>query len=184
MLGTGWLKPWRASAFAKLRIGMFLGLVVYAMPTAFILWIISTLIHFAELLEKLDLLRTKFVVISKSGGTAETLMQAMATFEALEKSGFYQTKYLNMFRHHRTDGWKTNPLRHFLTHNIIFRCLNLILGLAGVILRLQMLGLLPAAIVGLDIDKIRAGAKTVLISFSMQKLRTFLLQFPLHFSCK
>src|SRR5690606_26039307 len=38
---------------------------------------------FATMLEKLDLHRTKFVAISKSGGTGETLMQTIAVLEAL-----------------------------------------------------------------------------------------------------
>src|ERR1043166_9295539 len=41
----------------------------------------------AAALKRFDLKRTHFVAISKSGGTAETLMQALTAAEALEKAG-------------------------------------------------------------------------------------------------
>ena len=42
----------------------------------------------AALLERLPLATTRFVAISKSGGTGETLMQAIAVLSALDKAGF------------------------------------------------------------------------------------------------
>src|SRR5690606_134577 len=44
-------------------------------------------VTFATMLEKLDLHRAKFVAISKSGGTGETLMQTIAVIEALTAAG-------------------------------------------------------------------------------------------------
>jgi glucose-6-phosphate isomerase len=42
---------------------------------------------FAALLGSLDLARTAFLVISKSGSTAETLTQMLVCMDALAKSG-------------------------------------------------------------------------------------------------
>ena len=42
---------------------------------------------FGRLLERLPLATTRFVAISKSGGTAETLMQTIAVMTALERAG-------------------------------------------------------------------------------------------------
>ena len=53
-------------------------------------------LSFAELLARLPLATTRFVAISKSGGTAETLMQTIAALSALKEAGL-QTRIPDLF---------------------------------------------------------------------------------------
>jgi glucose-6-phosphate isomerase len=118
---------------------------------------------FAALLKTLPLKATKFVSISKSGGTGETLLQTIAAITALRGAGIAEDKI----------GWhfqglseparpgKLHALRAllepfgvpFLEHHT---------GVGGRYSVLTNCGLLPAAVLGLDIVALRQGAAKAL----------------------
>ena len=117
---------------------------------------------FASLLARLPLATTRFVAISKSGGTGETLMQAAAVLAALRKAGLEKRiGELVLGLSEPVIGGKRNGLRdlltpfgvNFLTHDT---------GVGGRFSVLTNVGLLPAAVLGLDLGAIRDGAAAAL----------------------
>ena len=115
-------------------------------------------ITFDHVLHRLPLASTRFVAISKSGGTGETLMQTIAVLTAIEKAGL-RARPADLFlglSEPRRDGAR-NALRdlmepegiEFLEHHT---------GIGGRYSVLTNVGLLPAAVMGLDIAAIRQGA--------------------------
>lgn len=112
----------------------------------------------SEALSQFDLRSTRFVVISKSGGTAETLTQALSAAEAIEKAG--GGKYL---KHHFviiTEPRK-NALRDF-AESIEAPIVDHPVGVGGRYSVLTVVGVLPALLMGLDVAALRAGANRVL----------------------
>ena len=105
-----------------------------------------------------DLKTTRFIVISKSGGTAETLMQALTAADAIEKAG--GAKYLKYHFAVVTEP-KASPLRSF-AQSIGAPVLDHPGGVGGRYSVLTMVGALPALIMGLDVKALRAGAQAVL----------------------
>src|SRR5262245_44030507 len=113
---------------------------------------------FAELLAKLPHATSRFVAISKSGGTAETLMQTIAVLSALRDAGL-QTRIPDIFlgiTEPATSG-KANGLRDLLGQYHV-PMLNHDAGVGGRYTVLTNVGLLPAAMLGLDVAAVRAGA--------------------------
>lgn len=113
---------------------------------------------FSEMLGRLPLATTKFVAISKSGGTGETLMQTMAVLDALTRAGL-DTKIPDLLlglSEPAKPGGK-NGLRSMLEHFKV-PMLDHHTGIGGRFSVLTNVGLLPAAVAGLDIAAIRAGA--------------------------
>ncbi len=115
-------------------------------------------VTFQTLLTKLDLKRTRFIAISKSGGTGETLMQTIACLDALKAAGLESAigkQFLGLSEPIKKG--KTNALRALLApYNVPF--LEHHTGVGGRYSVLSNTGLLPAAILGLDIVKLRKGA--------------------------
>ncbi len=113
---------------------------------------------FQSLLSRLDLKRTRFIAISKSGGTGETLMQTIACLEALMRAGLEASigeQFLGLSE--PTKLGKVNALRALLApYNVPF--LDHHTGVGGRYSVLSNTGLLPAAVLGLDIAKFRKGA--------------------------
>ena len=110
-----------------------------------------------DTLKSVDLKTTRFVVISKSGGTAETLFQALTAAEAIEKAG--GGKWL---KHHFAA--ITEPKKSVLTDfadSIGAPKLDHPLGIGGRYSVLSMVGVLPALLMGMDVSALRAGAKAV-----------------------
>jgi glucose-6-phosphate isomerase len=105
-----------------------------------------------------DLKTTRFAAISKSGGTAETLMQVLTAADAIEKAG--GGKYLKYHFAVVTEP-KPSPLRAF-ADSIGAPSLDHPLGIGGRYSVLSVVGVLPALILGLDVAALRAGAKAVL----------------------
>ena len=108
-------------------------------------------------LKRFDLKKTHFVAISKSGGTAETLMQVLTAADALEKAGVKSlAKHFTIITEPHdsalagfADGIGAARLEHPT-------------GVGGRYSVLTMVGLLPALLMGVDVKKLRAGAQSVL----------------------
>jgi len=115
-------------------------------------------VTFDVVLHRLPLGTTRFVSISKSGGTGETLMQTIAVLSALEKAGLRARPADIMLglSEPRRDGAK-NALRDLLEPEGV-RFLDHHTGIGGRYSVLTNVGLLPAAVLGLDIAAIRQGA--------------------------
>ncbi|HET7679341.1 MAG TPA: glucose-6-phosphate isomerase [Xanthobacteraceae bacterium] len=117
---------------------------------------------FASLLARLPLSTTRFVAISKSGGTGETLMQSAAVLAALKQAGLEKRiGELVLGLSEPARGGRRNGLRDlfapfgvpFLEHDP---------DVGGRFSVLTNVGLLPAAMLGLDIGAIRSGAAAAL----------------------
>ncbi|HEY2886901.1 MAG TPA: hypothetical protein VGJ08_16955 [Rhizomicrobium sp.] len=100
----------------------------------------------------------RFIVISKSGGTAETLMQALTAADAIEKAG--GGKYLKYHFAIVTEP-KKSPLRDF-AQSIGAPILDHPTGVGGRYSVLTIVGALPALLMGLDVVALREGAQSVL----------------------
>ena len=117
---------------------------------------------YGALLERLPLSTTRFVAVSKSGGTGETLMQTIAALTAIKEAGL-GTQLPDLFfgiTESAMSG-KRNGLRDLLSSHRI-PMLDHDPGVGGRYSVLTNVGLLPAAVVGLDAVAVRAGAAEVL----------------------
>lgn len=117
---------------------------------------------YSEILGQLPLATTKFVAVSKSGGTGETLMQTMAALDAVKRGGL-ESKIPELFLglSEPTKPGRKNGLRELLERfNVAM--LEHHTGVGGRFSVLTNVGLLPAAVAGLDIKAIRAGAAKAL----------------------
>src|SRR4030095_16095007 len=113
---------------------------------------------FAKLLARLPHATSRFVAISKSGGTAETLMQTIASWSALRDAGL-QTRIPDIFLGITEPAipGKANGLRDLLGKNRV-PILDHDPGAGGRYSALHNVGLLPAAVLALDVAAVRAGA--------------------------
>jgi glucose-6-phosphate isomerase len=116
---------------------------------------------YGGLLAKLPLATTRFIAISKSGGTGETLMQTAAALSAVKAAGL-EPRIGELFFgiSEAVKAGKRNGLRDLLGSSV--EILEHDPGIGGRYSGLSNVGLLPAAILGLDIGAIRAGAATAL----------------------
>ncbi|MCC7272136.1 MAG: glucose-6-phosphate isomerase [Alphaproteobacteria bacterium] len=113
---------------------------------------------FAALAERIDFRRTRILAISKSGGTAETLMQLLTLLPRLEKAvGAMGVADRLVAITEPAD----NPLRRLATRRGA-TVVDHDPGIGGRYSVLSLVGLLPALVAGLDAGKVRAGAKLVL----------------------
>jgi glucose-6-phosphate isomerase len=117
---------------------------------------------FTTLLARLPLATSRFVAISKSGGTGETLMQTAAVLAALKQAGQEERiGQLVLGLSEPVTGGKRNGLRDLLApFGVTF--LEHDTGVGGRFSVLTNVGLLPAAMLGLDIAAIRNGAAVAL----------------------
>jgi glucose-6-phosphate isomerase len=117
---------------------------------------------YGALLAKLPLAATRFVAISKSGGTAETLMQTIAALSAVKEAGLTaRIPELFLGLTEPAKAGKGSGLRALLdAHGIAM--LDHDPGVGGRFSVLTNVGLLPAAMLGLDIEAVRAGAAAAL----------------------
>ena len=108
-------------------------------------------------LKRFDLKKTHFIAISKSGGTAETLMQVLTAAEALTKAG------VKSLKKHFTiiTEPKKSPLADF-ADSIGASRLDHPEGVGGRYSVLTVVGVLPAILMGIDVKKLRAGAQAIL----------------------
>ena len=117
---------------------------------------------YAAMLARLPLAATRFVAISKSGGTGETLMQAIAALAAIRAAGL-SAKAPEIFFGitEPAVAGRRNGLRDlFAGHGIAM--LDHDPDVGGRFSVLTNVGLLPAAVAGLDIAALRRGAAVVL----------------------
>lgn len=113
-------------------------------------------------LASFDLARTRFVVVSKSGGTPETMTQAVCALQAVIGSGLEQQiprLFLGVTEPVQTG--KTNALRS-LFESYGIPLLDHHTGIGGRFSGLTNVGLLPALSRGIDARALRAGAKAVI----------------------
>jgi glucose-6-phosphate isomerase len=109
-----------------------------------------------------DLDTARFVVTSKSGGTPETLVQALAALDAVKRQGL-ERRIPGLFlgiTEPKQEG-KPNGLRQlFEAHGIAL--LDHHTGIGGRFSVLTNVGLLPALARGLNVRALRAGAQSVI----------------------
>ena len=119
-------------------------------------------VTYERVLKALPLATTRFIAISKSGATGETLMQTIAALNALKSAGLGDAIASHVYGiSEPAKPGKINALRgllepfgvNFLDHDT---------GVGGRYSVLTNVGLLPAAVLGLDIAAIRAGAAETL----------------------
>ena len=111
---------------------------------------------FEIMLKRLPLKTSRFVAISKSGGTAETLMQTIAVMSALKSAGADLPEAMLGISEPAKPG-KRNGLRDLLTQHKV-ALLEHDPNVGGRYSALTNVGLLPAAALGLDIGALRQGA--------------------------
>ena len=113
---------------------------------------------FELMISQLDLAKTGFIVISKSGATAETVAQFIVCLEALmAKRG--RSKASGHALVITEPG--INPLRS-LANRLNLPVIDHDTNIGGRFSVLSVVGLLPALIAGLDVQAVRRGAKLVL----------------------
>ena len=117
-------------------------------------------LSFETMLATLPLATTRFVAISKSGATAETLMQTIAALTALKQAGLDARNAFLGISEPATPG-KRNGLRDLLGRHQV-AMLDHDAGVGGRFSALTNVGLLPAAVLGLDIAAVRQGAAAAL----------------------
>jgi glucose-6-phosphate isomerase len=117
---------------------------------------------YTALLKRMPLATSRFVAISKSGGTGETLMQITAAIAAVKAAGLaIKIPDLFLALTEPAKGGKRSGLR-VLCDEYKIAMLEHDPGVGGRFSVLTNVGLLPAVAVGLDIDAIRSGAAEAL----------------------
>lgn len=113
-------------------------------------------------LNRLDLSSARFVVTSKSGGTTETLAQAIVALGAVKAAGL-SSKIPDMFLGltEPSQPGKANGLRA-LFESLSIPILDHHTGIGGRFSCLTNVGLMPALARGVDVSAIRAGARAVI----------------------
>lgn len=111
----------------------------------------------AKALKRFDLKKTHFIAISKSGGTAETLMQVLTAADALEKLGVKSLKkhFTIITEPHQS------ALADFADQLGSVK-LDHPTGVGGRYSVLTTVGALPGLVMGLNFKQLRAGAETAL----------------------
>src|SRR5881394_22122 len=118
-------------------------------------------VTYERMLAKLPLASTRFIAISKSGGTGETLMQTAAALSAVKQAGLdVRISELFFGISEAAKPGKRNGLRDLLGASVA--TLEHDPNIGGRYSVLSNVGLLPAAILGLDIKAVRAGAAQAL----------------------
>ena len=112
----------------------------------------------ADAFHNCDLKTSRFLVVSKSGGTPETMSQMLVALAALDKAGELAAAKDRILV--VTEPKPSAMLRLAQKHGI--PTLDHPLGIGGRYSALSIVGLLPAALMGLDPVAIREGAQSVL----------------------
>ncbi len=115
---------------------------------------------FTRLFSKLNLETTGVIAISKSGGTAETLMQILFCLKQYEEKGLSISHHFAAITEPALNG-QANALRQLTQHHGI-TCLDHPTGIGGRFAVFSVVGLLPALIAGLDGQAILDGAMAMM----------------------
>lgn len=111
---------------------------------------------FESLLQSLDVSKTMFFCVTKSGGTLETLVQLSIVSEKIKNEGLNLCDHVCVITAHensKLSNWaKLNNIKIFWFSD----------NLSGRFSVLSAVGLLPAASVGVDIKKLLNGAKAMI----------------------
>ncbi len=111
---------------------------------------------FQQVIESLDLQKTKFMVISKSGETIETIMQFCTCLQLYQTQKLFDPSYFLVITEDKKSTLKN------LANKFNIKCLDHDPNLGGRYSVLSLVGLLPAMIAGVDVVKVRKGAASVL----------------------
>ena len=113
-------------------------------------------------LASVDLATTRFLVVSKSGGTAEPLLQLMTALDALQSAGFGSdlARHMAVITEPPKNG--TSNILRAIAEQIGCPTIEHDPGVGGRFSALTNVGLLPALMMGLDPVKVREGAAAVL----------------------
>jgi glucose-6-phosphate isomerase len=115
----------------------------------------------ADALSRMDFETTRFVITSKSGGTVETLVQAIAALQAVTAAGLAdRIPRLFLGLTEPAVPGKANGLRDLLSDHGV-PMLDHHTGIGGRFSVLSNVGLLPALARGVDVEAVRAGAGEV-----------------------
>ncbi len=106
----------------------------------------------AALLGRLVLARTLFVVTSKSGGTAETMAQFLVVYERLEREGLDAAHQMVFVTDPERGALRT------LSRKLGIEALDIPANVGGRFSIFTPVGLLPAALMGIDVDDLLDGA--------------------------
>jgi len=107
---------------------------------------------FVTMLDNLNLKKTMFNIITKSGSTSETLAQMMIVISRMK------SKKIDISKHMVITTTKDNALYNFAVENNIPTC-TIPESVGGRFSVLSSVGLLPAVVMGIDIVKLLNGAK-------------------------
>lgn len=106
---------------------------------------------FVSLISKLNLKKTMFNVITKSGSTSETLAQMSILMDK------YDEKKIDVSKHFCVTTTKDNDLYKY-AQNLNMQVFDIPKGVGGRFSVLSNVGLVPASVMGLDLGKLLLGA--------------------------
>jgi glucose-6-phosphate isomerase len=118
-------------------------------------------------LSGLDLSKTLFYVVSKSGGTAETMSAFSIICNLLEQNNIKKDELQNYFVF-ATDPVKSDLLD--LGKSLDITCLEVPSNVGGRFSVLSPVGLLPALFAGINIDELTSGAENIKALITNNKL--------------
>jgi glucose-6-phosphate isomerase len=111
----------------------------------------------AQILRERDMKTVRFIAISKSGGTPETITQLIAAIEALKEAGLEWNIGAHILAVSTPGSTDENAMRR-LAGNYTITVLDHDAEIGGRYSALSNVGLLPAMIAGLDVEALRQGA--------------------------
>lgn len=112
-----------------------------------------------QLLASLDLEKTCFIAVSKSGSTAETLCQTLCLMKALEIKGMDVKKHFEILTEN-----KDSPMTQ-LAETYLITPLDHHKAIGGRFSVFSTVGLLPAALMGLNIRDLHNAAQSYIATF-------------------
>lgn len=115
---------------------------------------------FEQALERLDLRSTRFVVISKSGGTPETIVQLISALEVLKRQGLEAGAADRIVCISEPGSPEKNAIRGLARRHRL-EVLDHDPNIGGRYSVLSNVGLFPAMLMGLDAEAFRSGARPV-----------------------
>lgn len=116
-----------------------------------------------SMMNNLNLKKTMFCVITKSGTTSETLAQMMLAIARLKKKKIDISKHFTIITTRDNDLWK------YASENNI-KAFDIPKGVGGRFSILSSVGLLPASVMGIDIRALLKGARVSLMNSRLSEV--------------